>query len=159
MVRKIRLPLFGLNALSLMALMASMACEQGPPTYALLTMKHDATRIQIVTVMKVWSEAECEAASREFVKGFLEGANPGEWRETERTCQQVLEPIYQRVMNKEKFHATYLILRPKGQWKYESRIVIFGVPSSEAQPVCEKLSKEMEKDLEAEAECVQGTIG
>jgi hypothetical protein len=153
MIRKTWLPLVVLTVLS------SMACEQGPPTYALLTMKHDATRIQIVTVMKVWSETECEAAAREFVKGFLEGAPSGEWRETERACHQVLEPIYQRVMDKEKFHATYLILRPKGQWKYESRIVIFGVPSSEAQPVCEKLSKDMEKELEAEAECVQGSIG
>ena len=156
MIRKTWLPLFGLTVLFLMA---SMACEQGPPTYALLTMKHDATRIQIVTVMKVWSESECEVASREFSKGFLEGSTPGEWRETERSCQQVLEPIYQRVMNNEKFHATYLILRPKGDWRYESRVVIFGVPSSEAQPVCEKLSKEMEKELQASAECVQGTIG
>lgn len=145
--------------LVVLTVLSSIACEQGPSTYALLTMKHDATRIQIVTVMKVWSEAECEAAARAFIKGFLEGTPSGEWRETERACQQVLEPIYQRVMDKEKFHATYMILRPKGQWEYESRIVIFGVPSSEAQPVCEKLSKEMEKELEATAECVQGTIG
>jgi hypothetical protein len=45
MIRKTWLPLVVLTVLS------SMACEQGPPTYALLTMKHDATRIQIVTVM------------------------------------------------------------------------------------------------------------
>jgi hypothetical protein len=122
-------------------------------------MKHDATRIQLVTVMEVSSETECKVASDEFNKGFLEGAPPGEWRETERSCSQALEPIYQRVMNKEKFHATYLIVSPKGDWNWEARLVIFGVPSSEAQPVCEQLSKDMEEDLGAAAECVQGTIG
>lgn len=153
MIRTILVLLVAITALS------SMACEPGPKTYALLTLKHAATRIQIVTVMEVESEPECDVASRAFSKGFLEGAGSGEWRETERTCQQELEPIYQRVMNKEKFHATYLILHPKGEWRYEARIVLFGVPSSEAQPVCQQLAKAMKEELEAEAECVQGTIG
>jgi hypothetical protein len=138
---------------------SSVACERGPSTYALLTMRHDETRINVVAVMELSSEAECAVASQEFSKGFLEGDELREWRETERACQQELEPIYQRVMNKEKFHATYLILSPKHTWKYETRLVLFGVPSSQAQPVCEQMAKDMEEDLEAEAECVQGTIG
>ena len=153
MIRKIRLPLLVLGLLS------SLSCEKGPSTYALITVRHDATRIQFVAGMETSSQSECETPAREISKGFFEGAESGEWRETERSCKQVLEPIYQRVMNKEKFHATYLILSPKGAWEWEARMVIFGVASSEAQPVCEKLAKEMEKDLEAEAECVQGSIG
>jgi hypothetical protein len=143
------------------AALSSSACkfEKTPPAYALITLKHDETRIQMVTILEVPSTDLCESAFREFMEGYAtEGGGEG-WRETERSCQQILEPLYQGVMNRETFHATYLAFSPKGGFDFEGRLVLYGIPSSQAHEICQEIAGEVGDRLGVNAECVQGTIG
>jgi Prokaryotic cytochrome b561 len=135
------------------------AVEEGPPTYALVTMRHDETRIQMVTIMTTFSEAQCNAAIREYMAGFESDPSSGEWRQTERSCRQQIESLYERVMRKEKFHATYIAFSPKNSWEYEARIVLYGIPSTQAQEICQQVAREVGNRYQVDAECNQGTIG
>jgi hypothetical protein len=142
------------------AMLLSGACEKAPPAYALLTLKHDETRIQMVTIMEVPSTDLCEKAFQEFMEGYSAEGGGGEgWRETERSCQQILEPLYQGVMNRETFHATYLAFSPKGSFEFEGRLVLYGIPSPQAQEICESIARDVGTRLGVDAECFQGTVG
>lgn len=146
---------------ALCALLPSVACtfEPASKAYALVTLRHDETRIQMVSIMEISRVEECETAFREFMAGFSTEGDSSEWRETERSCQPTIEPLYQRVMNKETFHATYLAFSPRSAWEYEGRIVLFGIPSAQAQEICHQIAKEVGERLSVEAECIQGTVG
>lgn len=157
MNRKLLVPSLGIAVLALGAC-GLLDGEKGPPTYALVQLRHDATRIQMVTLMKTYSEPECNAAIEEYMNSFFEGDTEG-WRQTERSCRQTLEELYQRVFNKEQFHATYVILSAKEDPDYDARVVLFGIPSSQAQQICEKVARDIERRMKVDAECVQGTIG
>jgi hypothetical protein len=138
---------------------ACKLAEEGPPTYALVTLRHDETRIQMVAIMETGSEAQCNVAIRAYMAGFQEDPSSSEWRQTERSCKQTLDDIYQRVMRKEKFHATYIAFSPMDDWEYESRIVLFGIPSTQAQEVCQQVAREIGTRYGVQTECIQGTIG
>jgi hypothetical protein len=143
------------------ALVGSAACnfEPAPKAYALVTVKHDESSLRMVAIMEIPGESECDTATREFMKGFAgEGGSQG-WHQTETACQPTLEPLYQSVMNRETFHATYMAFSPRNDWEYEGRIVLYGISSSQAQEVCHQIAKEMGERLEVEVECVQGTVG
>ena len=113
----------------------------------------------MLTIMKTFGEGVCEASIAEFLSGvYEEGAMEG-WRETERDCREVLKPLYVKIFNDEPVHATYLKLTVRGSWQYESRIVIYGVSSSQAMPVCEQMARSLEDSLGVHAECIQGTEG
>ena len=143
------------------ALFSSGACnfERAPSAYALVTLKHDETRIQMVTIMEIPGENECDSAIQQFMNGFGGDGGSQGWRQTERSCQQTLEPLYQRVMNKETFHATYLAFSPRSTWEYEGRIVLYGIPSQQAQEICHDIAGEVGESLGVEVECIEGTIG
>jgi hypothetical protein len=145
--------------LALSTLLGSGSCEPSPKAYALVTLKHAETRIQMVTIMEIPSENECESAFQEFMKGFASDSGSEGWSQTERSCQQNLEPMYQKVMNRETFHATYLAFSPRNTFDYEGRIVLYGIPSSEAQEICHKIAEDVGERLGVTAECVQGTVG
>ena len=123
----------------------------------MINLKHDETRIQMYTIMAIPSENECESAVREFMAGFTADGGSEGWRETERNCQ--LTPMYPMVMNRETFPTTYLAFTPKEAFEYEGRIVLYGVPSSQAQEICNDIAKDVGEKLGVEAECVQGTVG
>jgi len=133
--------------------------EPAPKAYALVTLKHDETRIQMVTIMEIPGENECETAFQEFMNGFTAEDGSQGWRQTETSCQQALEPLYQPVMSRGTFHATYLAFSPKNDWDYEGRIVLYGIPSSQAREICDQIAKELAARLEVEVECIQGTVG
>lgn len=143
------------------ALFTSGGCnlEPAPKAYALVTVKHDETRIQMVAIMEISSTDECETAYAQFMEGFSGDEGSQGWRQTENSCQQALEPLYQKVMNRETFHATYLAFSPRNDWEYEGRIVLYGIPSSQAQEICHQIAQEIGERLDVEAECVQGTVG
>ena len=132
--------------------------EPAPKAYALVTLKHDETRIQMVAIMEIPGEGECETAFQEFMNGFSEDGSEG-WRQTEKSCQPALEPLYQNVMSRGTFHATYLAFSPRNDWEYEGRIVLYGIPSAQAQEICNEIAKDLGERLDVEVECVQGTIG
>ena len=122
-------------------------------------MRHE-TRVEMLTIMKTFGEGGCEAAISEFLSGVYEDEDAMEgWRETERDCQEIIKPLYVRIFNDERVHATYLKLSVKGSWQYEARLVIYGVSSSQAMPVCEQMARAIEDTLSASAECIQGTEG
>lgn len=122
-------------------------------------MKHDQSRIQMVAIMEIPGTGACEAAFGEFLEAYAESGGTEGWRETERSCQEVLEPLYQPVMKRETFHATYLAFSPKETFDYEGRVVLYGIPSSQAQEICQQIASEVGKRLGVDAECVQGTVG
>jgi hypothetical protein len=133
--------------------------EAPPKAYAQINLKHAETRIQMYTIMVIPSASQCETAFKEFMNGFTsEGGSEG-WAETERSCQETLDPMYERVMNRETFHATYLAFTPKDEFEYEGRIVLYGIPSSQAQEICNGIAKDVGEKLGVDAQCVQGTIG
>lgn len=151
---------------SLLITAATIACTgtsreepKGPPTYAMVTLRHDATHIQMVGLMETFSDAQCDAAIREYMAGFEADPSAVEWRETERSCQQNIADIYQRVMRKEVFHATYIAFSPASRWDYEARIVLFGIPSTQAQEICQQVAKDVRNRYGVQTECIQGTIG
>ncbi len=143
----------------LAALVGSAACEPAPKAYALVTLKHDETRIQMVAIMEIPGENQCDTAFQQFMTGFTGEEGSQGWRQTETSCQPILEPLYQNVMNRGTFHATYMAFSPRNDWDYEGRVVLYGIPSSQAQEVCQQIAKEMGEKLEVEVECVQGTVG
>jgi hypothetical protein len=132
--------------------------EPTPKAYALVTLKHAETRIQMVTIMEIPDADDCEPAIQEFMKGFASEGAEG-WSRTESACQQNLEPMYQKVMNRETFHATYLAFSPRDEFEYEGRLVLYGIPSSQAQEICNDIAKDVGEKLGVEADCVQGTVG
>jgi hypothetical protein len=67
--------------------------------------------------------------------------------------------MYQKVMNRETFHATYLAFTPKDEFEYEGRIVLYGIPSSQAQEICNGIARDVGQKLGVDAQCVQGTVG
>ncbi len=146
--------------LALSTLAASGGCnfEPAPKAYALVTLKHAETRIQMVTIMEIPDANVCEPAIQEFMEGFTSEGAEG-WSRTESACQQTLEPMYQKVMNRETFHATYLAFGPKDDFEYEGRLVLYGIPSSQAQEICKGIAEDVGKKLGVEAHCVQGTVG
>lgn len=144
---------------ALTTVLGSGACETPPPAYALVTMKHAETRIQMVTIMEIPGANACEAAIQEFMEGFASEGDTDGWSRTESSCQELLEPMYQKVMNRETFHATYLAFSPKNDFDYEGRIVLYGIPSSQAQEICNKIAADVGEKLGVTAECMQGTVG
>jgi hypothetical protein len=145
--------------LALATVLGSAACEPTPKAYAQINLKHAETRIQMYTIMVIPSINDCDVAFKEFMKGFTSESGSRGWAETERNCRPTLDPMYQKVMNKETFHATYLAFTPKGHFDYEGRIVLYGIPSSQAQEICNGIAKEVGEKLDVNAECVQGTVG
>ena len=158
MVRKGRLSTL---LLACFVFVGSAACNfEGPPkAYAQINLKHAETRIQMYTIMAIPSASDCEAAFKEFMDGFTSDGGSEGWAETERSCQETLDPMYQKVMNRETFHATYLAFTPKDEFQYEGRIVLYGIPSSQAQEICNGIAKDVGGKLGVDAECVQGTVG
>jgi hypothetical protein len=147
--------------LAFFIVVGSVACnfEAPPKAYAQINLKHAETRIQMYIIMAIPSASHCESAFKEFMDGFTgEGGSEG-WAETERSCQEVLDPMYQKVMNRETFHATYLAFTPKDEFQYEGRIVLYGIPSSQAQEICNNIAKDVGAKLGVDAHCVQGTVG
>jgi hypothetical protein len=142
-------------------LIGGSACNFEPPpkAYAQINLKHAETRIQMYTIMAIPSTEDCEAAFQEFIAGFQNGEGSQGWTETERACQETLEPMYQKVMNRETFHATYLAFTPKDEFQYEGRIVLYGIPSTQAQEICNGIAKDIGSKLGVDAQCVQGTVG
>lgn len=131
----------------------------GPPTYALVRLRHE-TRVEMLTLMQTYGEGACEVAIAEFLKGVYSNEEDMEgWKETERDCRENLKPLYVKMFNDEPVHATYLKLAMRGSWDYESRIVLYGVPASQALPVCEAMARSMKGTLNASAECILGTEG
>lgn len=154
--------------ISLLLFSTVMGCEMlepkpdGPPTYAFVSLRHDASRIRMVTLMETYGAGSCELAIEQFLESFHEGEDQDDaeqWRETERSCKQTLEELYQRVLNKEQFHATYLVLSARDDLVHDMRIVLFGIPATEAQDVCELIARDMAKRLTVKAQCIQGTVG
>ena len=145
------------------ACLAPIACEllqdKGPPIYALVRMRHDASRVELLTLMETFGDTGCDVAIEQFMAGFYEDDDNEEWRRSERNCLTELEPLYQQAFNKEQFHATYLIIEPEAAWEYEARILLFGIPSSQAQEVCASVAKDIGSRFQVKTECVQGTIG
>ena len=139
-------------------LLGVVACKPiGEPTYALVRLRHP-TRVEMLTIMKTFGEGACEAAIAEFVSGVFENKEAMEgWRETERDCREVLKPLYVKIFNDEPVHATYLKFTVGTQ--YEGRIVLFGVSSSQAMPVCEKMAGSVSSSFTTKAKCIQGTEG
>lgn len=130
-----------------------------PPTYAVVRLRHE-TRVEMLTLMETYGEGACDVAISEFTSAVFE--NPADmegWRETERDCRDTLSPLNTRIFNNEQVHATYLKIAVKEAWEYESRIIIYGVPASQALPVCEEMAKSLQTTLQATAECVKGTEG
>jgi hypothetical protein len=147
--------------LALCTFFGASACdfEPAPKAYAQMNLKHDETRIQMYTIMEIPGETECDQAFREFMEGFTSDGGSEGWRETERNCQLTLDPMYQKVMNRETFHATYLAFTPKDEFEYEGRIVLYGIPSSQAQEICNGIARDVGQKLGVDAQCVQGTVG
>ena len=139
----------------------AVACnfESPPKAYAQINLKHAETRIQMYTIVAIPSASECDSAFKEFMDGFTSGEGAEGWTETERSCQEVLDPMYQKVMNRETFHATYLAFTPKDEFQYEGRIVLYGIASSQAQEICNGIAKDVGAKLGVDARCVQGTVG
>lgn len=135
-----------------------IACEPiGEPTYALVRLRHP-TRVEMLTIMKTFGEGACEAAISEFISGVFENKEAMEgWRETERNCREDLKPLYLQIFNDEPVHATYLKFTVGTQ--YEGRIVLFGVSSSQAMPVCEQMAGSVSSSFTTKAKCIQGTEG
>lgn len=149
-------------------LFPTMACNfeiaeskpEGPPVYALLRLRLPATRIEMLTMMETFGDGMCNVALEEFTRAVYENeADMQGWKETERDCREVLTPLHQRIFNDERVHATYLKVTVKEDWDYESRIVLYGIPSSQAQEVCQEIGRELQTKLRARTECVQGTEG
>jgi hypothetical protein len=151
--------LSSLRALALSTLLGSVACEERPRAYAQINLKHDETRIQMYTILELPSESDCEPAFKEFMGGFTSDSASEGWRETERSCDLTLDPMYQNVMDRGTFHATYLAFKPTGNFEYEGRLVLYGIPSSQAQEICNDIAADVGKKLGVDAECIQGTIG
>lgn len=150
--------LFGAGACNNMAITESK--PDGPPTYALVRLRHAESRVEMVTMMETFGAEMCQAAVREFTNTVF--ANPADmegWKETERDCRENIRPLYQRIFNDEPVHATYLKITVKEGWEYESRIVLYGIPASQAQPACQAIASDLETKLQARAECIQGTEG
>ena len=135
-----------------------IACKPaGPPIYALVRLRHE-TRVEMLTIMKTYGEGACEAAIAEFLSGVWEDKEAMEgWRETERDCRDVLKPLYVKIFNDEPVHATYLKFTVGTQ--YEGRIVLFGISSSQAMPVCEEMAGSISSSFTTRAKCIQGTEG
>ena len=131
----------------------------GPATYALVRLRHES-RVEMLTLMKTFGEGACDAAIAEFLKGVYSNAEDMEgWKETERDCRESIKPLYVQMFNDEPVHATYLKLSVRGAWEYESRIVLYGVPASQALPVCEAMARSIKDSLSVSAECILGTEG
>jgi len=138
-----------------------IACKpEGPPNYALMRLRHAETHFEMLIMMETFGEGMCEAALSEFTRAIYENeADMEGWKETERDCREVLKPLYTKIFNDEQVHATYLTISAEEGWGYESRIVLYGIPASQAQPVCEEIAHDLQSKLEARTECVQGTEG
>jgi hypothetical protein len=115
-------------------------------------------KVELVTFIKAYGDEDCQTASEAFIKGFVEGSDEG-WSQTEKTCKKTLNDLYQRVFNNEQIHATYIRIKEGGAWGYDSRIVLYGVPSSQALDVCEQVAADVKRRFKADVECVQGTVG
>ena len=159
-----RLTTVGLLAAIL--LVGASACNipgkkpDGPPIYALLRLRHMETRVEMLIMMETFGEGMCQAALREFTSAIYENeADMQGWKETERDCREALKPLFTRIFNDEQVHATYLKITVKEGWDYESRIVLYGIPASQAQPVCLEIARDLQGKLHARTECVQGTEG
>jgi hypothetical protein len=138
------------------------ACQQikslGEPTYAEIRFVHDLTKIEMVTFIKAYGDADCQKAVEEYTKGYTEGAGEG-WSRTATSCETELNELYQRIFNDEQIHATYMKISKSEGWQYEARAVFYGVPSSHAQEVCQQAAKRAKRRFKADVECVQGTVG
>ena len=153
------------TAIALLCALATSACQSigdskpdEPENYALLRLRHAETRIEMLTIMQTYGQAQCNEALAEFTKAvYAEGEMEG-WRETERSCDLELKPLHQRVFNNEQVHATYLRIAVREGWDYESRIILYGIPSAQAQEVCGMIAQDLQKKLQATTECVQGTV-
>jgi hypothetical protein len=154
----IAVSLFGATACNNMSMTDSK--PDGPPTYALVRLRHAESRVEMLTLMETFGAPMCQAALREFTAAVFE--NPADmegWKETERDCQEMIKPLYQQIFNDEPVHATYLKITVKEGWEYESRIVLYGIPASQALPACEAIARALQGKLQARAQCVQGTEG
>jgi hypothetical protein len=125
------------------ALFTSGGCnlEPAPKAYALVTVKHDETRIQMVAIMEISSTDECETAYAQFMERLQRRRGSVGWRQTEEFLPADPRAFYQKVMNRETFHATYLVFSPRNDWEMEGRIVLYGIPSSQAQEICHRSRK------------------
>jgi hypothetical protein len=132
--------------------------EIADPTYAEIRFVHNEVKIEIVTFIKTNGDEDCQKASEEFIGGFLEGSE-AEWSQTEKICKKSINELYERVFNNEQIHATYIRIKEGWAWGYDSRIVFYGVPSSQAQGVCEEIAADIGERFNADVECVQGTVG
>ena len=149
--------LFGVSACNIDV---SQKKPDGPPIYALLRLRHTETRVEMLTMMETFGEGACQAALDEFTSAVYENEDDMQgWKENERDCREVLKPLYTRIFNDEQVHATYLKITVKEGWDYESRIVLYGIPASQAQPICEEIALDLQGKLQARTECVQGTEG
>jgi hypothetical protein len=149
----------GSVALLLLAVIGLGACqaitELTEPTYAEIRFVHSQAKIELVTFIKTYGEESCREVSEQFIKDFMGGSGEG-WSQTEKTCKKTLNELYQRVFNNEQIHATYIRIK---EWGYDSRIVLYGVASSQALQVCEQIAADVEKTFNAEVDCVEGTVG
>ena len=151
--------------LAAILLVGSAACNipgkkpDGPPIYALLRLRHPETHVEMLIMMETFGAGTCEAALSEFTRAIYENEDDMEgWKETERDCREALKPLYTRIFNDEQVHATYLKITVKKAGT--TRVVsLYGIPASQAQPVCQETARDLQGKLQARAECVQGTEG
>lgn len=134
------------------------ACTASEPTYAEIRFMHNVANVELVTFIETHDDEDCRRASETFVKDFMKGSDEG-WAQTEKTCTKTLNELYQKVFNNEQIHATYIRVREGGSWGYESRIILYGVPSSQALEVCEQVAANVKSTFKADVKCVQGTVG
>jgi hypothetical protein len=114
----------------------------------------------MLTMMETFGEGMCDVALGEFTRAVYENEAEMEgWRETERDCREALSPLHEKIFRDEQVHATYLKITVKEDWQFESRIVLYGIPSSQALEVCQEIGRELQNTLHARTECKQGTEG
>jgi len=53
----------------------------------------------------------------------------------------------------------YLAFSPKDTFEFEGRLVLYGIPSSQAQEICQSIARDVGTRLGVDAECFQGTVG
>jgi hypothetical protein len=111
-----------------------------------------------VTFIRTYDDEDCRAASDQFAKDFMKGSDEG-WAQTEKRCTKTLTELYQKVFNNEQIHATYIRVKEGDSWGYESRIILYGVPSSQALKVCRQVAANVKSTFKADVKCVQGTVG
>lgn len=132
--------------------------DYSDPVYAEFRVKHLDSSLLMVGLSLMPSMEECKLRTVLFWSHVFD-SNRQFKVDAEANCIKTLPDRFQRLFDNVQTTATYLSFERSGGTERSARLIIYGVPSSEAYKVCPQIIDKIRKNYKGDIRCTRGTVG